>query len=90
MCSNIVAGNKTMLIIGAYSTIPYVFILEVCFCNVLHCNHGLTSQCQDYTIIIKVIISSAFELSTKLEFYDRFVFIGKALPFKAKSVIWYK
>ena len=42
----------------------------------LDCSGGLTSQCQGHTFIFKVKISSAFELSTYLKFYDRCVFIG--------------
>ena len=37
---------------------------------------GLTPPCQGHTIRVKVKISSAFELSTQLEFYNRFVLIG--------------
>ena len=42
----------------------------------LDCSDGLTSQCQGHTIRVKVKISSAFELSTKLESDNRFVFVG--------------
>ena len=42
----------------------------------LNCSDGLTSQCQSHSFRVKVKISSAFELSTYLEFYDRCDFIG--------------
>ena len=42
----------------------YLFILEVCFCNTLDCSDDLTSQGQGHTIIFKVKLSLAFELST--------------------------
>ena len=41
----------------------------------LNCSDGLTLQCQCHYFRVKVKISSAFELSTYLEFYDRCVFI---------------
>ena len=42
----------------------YLFILEVCFCNVQDISDGLKSQCQGYSIRVKVKMSSAFEIST--------------------------
>ena len=42
----------------------------------LDCSGGLTSQCQGHTFRVKVKVSSAFELSTYLEFYDRCDFVG--------------
>ena len=42
----------------------------------LNCSDGLTSQCQSHSFRVKVKISSAFELSTYLECYDRCDFIG--------------
>ena len=41
----------------------------------LDCSDGLTSQCQGHTVRVKVKISSACELSTYLDCYDRCVFI---------------
>ena len=35
----------------------YLFVLELCFRNVLDCSDGLTSHCQDHTIRVMVKIS---------------------------------
>ena len=46
-----VKQNKVNISILFYNfsdsnSVIYLFILEVCFCNVLDCSVGLTSQCQ--------------------------------------------
>ena len=53
----------------------------------LNCSDGLTSQCQSHYFRVKVKISSAFELSTYLEFYDRCDFIGYSSELNRLNVV---